>query len=141
MAADLLDALARYLDEQGLLTYNPSGTSGDTFVETLPPAPDEAVGLWLYDAGAPDARNGYDTRSVQVRVRGTTDPRISRRRIEAIYDALHGLAAIQLPADGPWLVLAAARATPAPMGTDANGRHEHVLNLAVDVTNPTRHRS
>ncbi|MFD8546794.1 minor capsid protein [Streptomyces sp. NPDC059649] len=141
MAADLLDALARYLDEQSLLTYDPDGTAGDTFIETLPPEPAEAVGLWLYDAGAPDARNGYDTRSVQVRVRGTADPRVSRRRCEAIYGALHGLAGIQLPGDGPWLVLAAARATPAPMGTDANGRHEHVLNIAVDVTNPTPHRS
>ncbi|MET9429802.1 minor capsid protein [Streptomyces sp. NPDC003036] len=140
MAADLLNAVARYLDEQGLLVYDPTGTSGDCFIETLPPEPAEAVGLWLYDAGPQDTRNAYDTRALQVRVRGTADPRVSRRRCEAIYGALHGLAGVELPG-GVWLILAAARSTPAPMGTDATGRHEHVLNLAVDVANPTTHRT
>ncbi|CAL9296823.1 minor capsid protein [Streptomyces sp. SudanB25_2051] len=136
--ADLLDGVARYLDELGLLTYDATGTSGDTFIETLPPEPAEAVGLWLYGAGEQDARNGYDTRSLQVRVRGTADPRTSRRRAEALYGALHGLAGLELP-DGTWLVLAAAQA-PAPIGTDASGRHEHTVTVRLDVANPTTHR-
>lgn len=45
--ADLLDGLARYLDAAGLLTYDPDGVEGDTFIETMPPAPDEAVALAL----------------------------------------------------------------------------------------------
>ncbi|MFI5686786.1 minor capsid protein [Streptomyces sp. NPDC051636] len=136
--ADLLDGVARYLDELGLLAYDPAGTGGDTFIETLPPEPAEAVGLWLYGAGEQDARNGYDTRSLQVRVRGTADPRTSRCRAEALYGALHGLAGLELP-DGTWLVLAAAQA-PAPIGTDASGRHEHTVNVRLDVANPTTHR-
>ncbi|MEU5302219.1 minor capsid protein [Streptomyces noursei] len=136
---DYLDALACYLDERGLLTYDATGICGDTFIETLPPAPDEAVCLSLYGAGAVDARNGWDERSLQVRCRGTTDPRTSRRRAEAIYDALHGLAGAELPG-GIWLVLAAAVATPAPMGTDANGRHEHVTNYRLDIEAPTKNR-
>ncbi|WP_370420335.1 minor capsid protein [Streptomyces sp. QH1-20] len=138
--ADLLDGMARHLHGLGLLTYDPTGTSGDTFVETMPPVPDEAVCLSLYDAGPPDARNAYDVRALQVRVRGTADPRPSRRRCEAIYGALHGLAGMALP-DGTWLILAAARSTPAPMGTDSSGRHEHVVNLALDVAHPTTHRT
>ncbi|MEU2179719.1 minor capsid protein [Streptomyces thermolilacinus] len=138
MTLDLLDGVARYLDELGLLTYDPAGVAGDTFIETLPPEPAEAVGLWLYGAGEQDARNGYDTRSLQVRVRGTADPRTSRRRAEALYGALHGLAGLELP-DGSWLVLAAAQA-PAPIGTDASGRHEHTVNVRLDVANPTTHR-
>ena len=53
LLTDLLHSLAQYLDEQGLLTYDPDSIAGDTFVETLPPEPAEAVGLWLYDSGAP----------------------------------------------------------------------------------------
>ncbi|MGY5129213.1 minor capsid protein [Streptomyces nigrescens] len=136
---DYLDAFARYLDERRLLTYDPTGICGDTFIETLPPSPHEAVSLSLYGAGATDARNGWDTRSLQVRVRGTSDPRISRRRAEALYGALHGLARCELPG-GIWLVLAAAVAAPAPVGTDANGRHEHVVNLRLDIEAPTTHR-
>ncbi|MCX5446005.1 minor capsid protein [Streptomyces nigrescens] len=136
---DYLDALARYLDERSLLTYDPTGVCGDTFVETLPPAPDEAVCLSLYGAGAVDARNGWDERSLQVRVRGTADPRPSRRRAEALYSALHGLARCELPG-GIWLVLAVAVATPAPMGSDANGRHEHVTNYRLTIEAPTSYR-
>src|SRR5262245_56464166 len=122
---DYLDALARYLHELGLLTYDPHGVFGDCFVEAMPPAPDEAVCLSLYGAGATDARNGWDERSVQVRVRGTADQRVSRRRCEALYSALHGLAGVALHGE-VWLVLAAAVAAPASMGVDSNGRHEHV---------------
>ncbi|MEU2393973.1 minor capsid protein [Streptomyces sp. NPDC007369] len=137
--ADLLDGIARYLDEQGLLVYDPTGTTGDTFIETMPPEPAEAVGLWLYGAGEQDARLGDDVRSLQVRVRGTADPRTSRRRAEALYGALHGLAGLELPG-GAWLVLAVAQQAPAPIGTDTAGRHEHTVSLRLDVANPTPHR-
>ncbi|WP_425829294.1 minor capsid protein [Streptomyces fractus] len=136
---DYLDALARYLHARGLLVYDLTGTRGDCFIETLPPAPDEAVCLSLYGAGAVDARNGWDERSVQVRVRGTTDPRVSRRRCELVYSALHGLAGTSLPG-GIWLVLAAATAAPASMGIDERGRHEHVVNLRLDIEAPTLNR-
>jgi len=138
--ADLLDGLARLLDDRGHATYDPTGTSGDLFIEAMPPTPDAAVGLWLYDGGEQDSRNAYDSLRLQVRARGGTDPRVSRARAQAIYSELHGLAGVEL-ADGTWLVLAAAISTPAPMGPDSNGRHEHVVNFRLDVSAPTKHRS
>ncbi|MGI5350210.1 minor capsid protein [Streptomyces sp. CA-250714] len=137
--ADLLDGLARYLAATGHGIYDPTGTSGDLFVETMPPEPAEAVALWLYDGGEQDARNDFDDRRLQVRTRGGPDPRVSRRRAEAIYSELHGLAGVELP-DGTWLILAAARGTPAPMGPDSSGRHEHVCNYDISVSAPTKHR-
>ncbi|MGY4990903.1 minor capsid protein [Streptomyces nigrescens] len=137
--ADLLDGIAHLLAEQQLATYDPKGVTGDLFIESMPPAPDCAVGLWLYGGEAPDARNAYDRPRLQVRVRGGPDPRTSRARCWAIYSALHGLAGAGL-ADGTWLVLAAARSTPAPMGPDSTGRHEHVVNFDLDVSAPTSHR-
>ncbi|MFI2037607.1 minor capsid protein [Streptomyces bottropensis] len=137
---DPLDGVAQLLAARDLVTYDPTGTTGDLFVEVMPPAPDAAVALWLYDGEAPDTRNAYDTPRLQVRVRGGPDPRVSRRRCWAIYSALHGLAGVTL-ADGTWLVLAAARGTPAPMGPDSSGRHEHVVNFDLDVSAPTDHRT
>ncbi|GHJ27000.1 hypothetical protein TPA0910_14330 [Streptomyces hygroscopicus subsp. sporocinereus] len=136
MAGDLLDGLARHLDGLGLVTYDPTGRTGDLFVETMPPAPDAAVSLTLYDGPAPEARDDAEQRRLQLRVRGGPDPRVSRDRAEALYRALHGLAGVQLP-DGTWLILAAARGTPAPMGADSTGRHEHVANFDLDVSGPT----
>ncbi|MER8042590.1 minor capsid protein [Streptomyces sp. NPDC094032] len=137
---DPTDGIARHLDGLALLAYDPTGKSGNTFIERMPSTPDAAVCLSLYDAGAPDARNAYDTVRLQVRVRGGPDPRVSRARAWAIYRALHGLAGGELP-DGTWLILAAARATPGPMGADAQGRHEHVVNFDLDVSSPSNHRT
>lgn len=138
--ADLLDGLARLLADAGHVTYTPDGPGGDLFLEDMPPTPDAAVALWLYDGGQQDARNPYDTVRLQVRTRGGPDPRPSRARAQAIYSELHGLAGVAL-ADGTWLILAAARGTPAPMGPDSSGRHEHVVNFDLDVSAPTKHRS
>ncbi|MGW5673937.1 minor capsid protein [Streptomyces sp. NPDC003860] len=128
--ANLLDGVARHLAAAGLLTYDPAGITGDTYVETMPPAPDAAVSLALYDAGPPQARDDNVDQRLQVRVRGGPDPRVSRARAEAIYDALHGLTGVQL-GDGTVVVLITARGIPAPMGTDSSGRHEHVTNYDV----------
>lgn len=133
--ADVVDGLARYLAGRGLLTYDPTGTTGDTFVGTMPPAPDQAVALTLYGAGTTTSRDDADLASVQIRVRGTADPRVSEQRCLALRDALHGLAGVELP-DGTWLVLATAP-RPTPMGVDGNGRHEHVTNAALDIAAPT----
>lgn len=137
---DPLDGIARLLAAAGHGDYDPEGITGDMFIEDMPATPDAAVCLSLYSGQAPDARNAYDTPRLQVRVRGGPDPRISRRRINGIYSELHGLAGVELP-DGTWLVLAAARGTPAPMGRDSNRRHEHVVNFDLDVSAPTKHRT
>lgn len=132
--ADVTDGIARYLAALDLLTYDPTGTTGDTFVGTMPAGPDAAVSLTLFGAATPEARDDADTASLQIRVRGTTDPRVSERRALALRDALHGLAGVELP-DGTWLVLATAP-RPSPMGADANGRHEHVTTVALDIAAP-----
>ncbi|MFC8584225.1 minor capsid protein [Streptomyces sp. NPDC057217] len=133
--ADLADGLARVLDDTGLLTYDPTALSGDTFIGTMPAAPDEAVALTLYDAGPTEARDDAVDQRLQVRVRGGRDPRISERRARAIYEALHGLTDVEL-ADGTFLILIAARGLPAPMGVDSNRRHEHVVNFDVASASP-----
>jgi hypothetical protein len=137
---DPLDGIAQYLDRLGLLTYRPDGTDGDTFLDGMPSSPDEAVSLTLYGDGEPDAANADDLLSLQVRVRGTSDRRPSYQRARAIYSALHGATDVPL-ADGTWLVLAVAKQTPASMGIDGNGRHEHTTNYRLTVTNPTANRS
>lgn len=136
--ADPADGIARLLDALDLVTYDPDGTGGDCFTGYMPTAPDRAVALTLYD-GTADPLNAYDTPRLQVRVRGSENPNDSRRRCQAIYEELQGLAHTTLP-DGTWLILAAARGTVAPMGPDQAGRHEHVVNFDLDIEAPSTHR-
>ncbi|WP_441251198.1 minor capsid protein [Kitasatospora sp. McL0602] len=138
--ADLVEGIARYLTGLGLLTYDPDGTNGDTFAELMPAVPDLAVALTPYGLGEPDPVNDDDEVGLQVRVRGGADPRVSRQLSGRIYSALHGLAGIALP-DGTWLILSVAVQTPASLGIDDVGRHEHVTNYRMNISNPTAHRS
>lgn len=138
---DLLDGLARYLAERGLVTYTSGGDLTDTcFLEIMPPVPDEAVVLTVYDDRTePDSRLPYDEPRVQVRVRGTLDPRVSRRRCRAIRAALHGLGPVFLP-DGTELILSVCiQGDAASMGTDETGRHEHVVNFRMEIVRPLAH--
>lgn len=138
---DLLDGLARYLQERGLVTYDPTGAAGDCFIETMPSGPNEAVALTIYDDRVEsDSLLPYDEPKVQVRVRGTTDPRDSRRRCAAIRSHLHGLGPVVLP-DGTNLILSVAiQAAAASIGVDSNGLHEHVCNFRMEIRQPTVHR-
>lgn len=140
--AELLDGLARHLAARGLVTYNPTGTGGDCFAEVMPSGPDEAVVLAVYDDGTePDSAMGYDEPRVQIRVRGTRDPRVSRERAVAIRSELHGLGPLTLP-DGTDLILSVClQGAPALIGVDDNGRHEHVANFRMEIRAVTAHRS
>lgn len=137
--ADLLDGLAQHLAARGHARYDPLGKTGDLFIESVPSAPDVCVVLGIYDDGTmQDSRIGYDLVPVQIRVRGTTDPRISRARANAIRSELHGLGPVTLP-DGTNLLLCVAR-TVAGLGADENRRHEHVFSARMQIRSVTAHR-
>lgn len=138
--ADLLDGLARHLDAQGLLVYDPEGTGGDTFLDDMPSGPDTAVSLTSYQAGAePDSLLPYDEPRIQVRTRDL-DPTTSRTRCAAIYGELHGLGPVTLP-DGTRLILCVAlQGGPISIGKDQSGRAEHTVNFRAEHRTPTAHR-
>ncbi|MDT9688196.1 minor capsid protein [Streptomyces sp. P9(2023)] len=139
---ELLDGLARFLAERGLVTYTSGGGEGeDCFLEDMPSSPDEAVALTIYDDRVePDSLLPYDEPRVQLRVRGTTDPRVSRRRCARIRSELHGLGSVTLP-DGTELILSVCiQGAPASIGVDESRRHEHVANFRMEIRNPTTHR-
>ena len=78
--ADLLDGIARHLADKGIVTFETAAApGGDCFIDNMPSEPDEAVALSTYDdAREPDSLLGYDEPRVQVRVRGTRDPRVGQ---------------------------------------------------------------
>lgn len=138
--ADLLDGTARYLAERGHGTYGADVVGATICLEQMPSTPDEVVVLTIYDGGSEsDSLLGYDEPRMQVRVRGTTDPRVSRARALAIYSELHGLGPVTLP-DGTELILSVALQPVFSLGADENRRHEHVFNLRIEHRSITAHR-
>ncbi|MFG2976303.1 minor capsid protein [Streptomyces sp. NPDC048331] len=131
--SDLLTGLSLYLHGLGLVDYRAGGTGGDCFQEAMPSTPDVCVVLTGYGGPEADSRLPYAEPSVQIRVRGTTDPRVSRRRAHAIRTALHGLGPIVLPDGTNMISCIAIQAAPESLGVDGNRRHEHVCNFRTEI--------
>ncbi|MEV6569924.1 minor capsid protein [Streptomyces sp. NPDC051577] len=138
---DLLDDIARYLHERGLVDYDSEGVGGDLFMEAMPSGPDACVVLTGYGGPEPDSLLPYDLPRVQVRVRGGTDPRISRRRAKRIRSELHGLSSVVLPGGTNVISCLALQAAPESLGVDDNRRHEHVVNFEFEIRETSVHRS
>lgn len=138
--ADLHDGLAQHLAAQGLVTYDPDGSSGDVFFDLMPDQPDLAVVLTVYGGAPIDSKLPYDSPNIQVRTRSTASDRsTARTRVWAIYGELNGLGPCDLP-DGSRLILAVANQTPASLGQDDLGRIEYVVNFSLELYAPSTHR-
>ena len=136
----MLEGIALYLQSKGILTFDPNGVTGDTFIETMPDSPTNAVMLASFGGDEPDIRHPYDTRRFQVLVRGGVDPRPAKARAQAIYDALQGLSGVTL-ADGTYVVaIGGVQSGPIRVGQDENNRHRFSLNFWVRLKAPTEHR-
>ncbi|MBA9003733.1 minor capsid protein [Thermomonospora cellulosilytica] len=137
----LLEEFARLLELRGLGEYHEDGSAGGSiFLAALPSSPDRCKAIALYGGGDADSRLAYDEPSLQVRCRGTTDPRTAEADAQQVYDALHGLGMLTLPG-GTWLQLMLAKQSgPVYIGRDVNGRHEWTVNLQAEISRPTPHR-
>lgn len=135
----LLEAVAQYLHDRGLGVYDPLGeveaADWSIFLEAEPPAPQLSITLYQRTTvGAGDSANPeYEDPRIVVQVRGVEDPRVSRDRAQAIYDALHGLGMVTLPG-GLWLQLAYGDpAGVSAAGPDSLGRHTHRADLTLSI--------
>jgi hypothetical protein len=133
---------AQMLDEFGLGTYDPTGTSGDLFVGSLPVEPEFAVKVSRYGGVESDAKHGYDEPQVQVWVRGPRgDAEAAESRAQAVYDACHGLRRRDLPGGTRMLSCIGTQAGPVDVGLDEHGRHEWSVNFRVELRRQTTNRT
>tara|TARA_R100000278_G_scaffold101471_1_gene78010 strand:- start:1432 stop:1848 length:417 start_codon:yes stop_codon:yes gene_type:complete len=121
-------------------SFDTTGVSGNVFISTMPDKPDTVVMVSEYGSTSDD-KNPFDDISIQVRVRGTRDPRVSYNIAKEIYDELHGLTNTVLISDGTRIVKVVAQNTPIDIGRDDNLRHEWTVNLQIEVRNISTNRS
>ena len=139
---DLLGGIAGHLDAQAIVAWHPDSspyavTETGVYRGNLPPTPDQVVGLTCYSQPESDGL-GDVTAAVQVRVRGTTDPRTADDTADAIHEALDGLRRVQL--GGIWVEQIYHQSS-AYLGVDSNDRHERTINFYVQARRATALRS
>lgn len=140
--ADLLGGLAQLLATRGVGTWKDTGVylvtdPNPIVMSAVPAAPDAVIVLSAYDVSS-DPTQRHDLIGVQVRTRGTKDPRIVDALDDAVFDALQGLDDVTLSTGVR--VLLAARQSSGPLGTDANGRHQRSSNYYLTAHRPSTNR-
>lgn len=131
-------AIAKYLTELAIVTYDETLPTADCFIDDMPPNPDEAVMLKSYGGASASFKFAKDEPRLQALVRGTSNPRVAEARAWQIYNALHGLLYTTMDPDGKDKVYVSritAIDTPHSIGVDENGRHEYSVNFDVRINN------
>lgn len=103
-------------------------------VGAMPPTGAEVVLLTTYPGGPePDSRNGWEYPRLQVRVRAA-DALAALEVDRAVFAVLQAPGPQSLPGDEWYLQdCYALQSEAAPMGVDANGRHEFARNYQLSV--------
>jgi hypothetical protein len=138
---DILTAIAEHLHASGVGVLKPPGS---TYTPTdiaitfgrLPSTPDRAIALAAYgvDQFTDDPVNTDSTQGVQLRLRGTTDPRVVDEIADNAFNALQGW---QNAAAG---ILLCTRRINAPMGIDGNQRWERADSYHLLCHRPSQYR-
>lgn len=142
MTDDLNTQIARYLDAEGLVNFDETGTTGDCFIDILPSQPDKAVAILSGQPSPGDIKLPYDNPGIKIIVRGKQDPRVPKEKAQEIYNNLHGFANGKLISTGDYIVsIQGTQSGPIRLGQDDNGRHEFSLNFDFIIKNKTKFRS
>ncbi|MFY1658577.1 minor capsid protein [Micromonospora sp. WMMD1274] len=137
----LLTGLAQHIHAAGVAVWRPTGgyqpTETGIVVRGIPSSPDRIITLAPYPVtttpGVADVTQG-----VQLRLRGTTDPRVVEDLGDALFDLLDsatGLVWSGIP------VVHVYRQSYAALGADGNGRWESSHNYYVDAMRQTPNRT
>lgn len=133
----LIAGLGQHLDDNGIGVWRDSGlyTADEVGItdRAIPATPDQIITLALYPVT--DVPGLADTTvGLQVRVRGTEDPRTAADLGDAIYELWHGATHLYL---GEIRIVQIHRQSHAPLGADGNRRWEFAHNYYVDAMRPT----
>lgn len=137
----LLTGLAEHLAAAGIATWRPSGSYQASevgiYIRAIPSSPDQIITLAPYvvasEPGLADVTQG-----VQIRVRGTKDPRVAEDLADAIFDLLDSASGLRW---GGVPIVQAYRQSYTALGADANGRWESSSNYYVEAMRPTANRT
>lgn len=138
----LLEGLAAELAGAGIGTWRPDGpyTAGETaiVIRTIPVEPDRLITLSPYRVGDDYPGSQDFVQAVQIRLRGTPDPRVCDDLADAVFELLDSR---EHWTCGGIPVVYSQRRSDTSLGQDGNRRWEASHNYALHVMRPTAHRT
>lgn len=140
---DLLIGLGEHLDGAGVATWRPSGAyqAGETgiVVRGIPQSPDRLLTLAPYPLDNAEWRGMADyATALQIRVRGTVDPRVCEDLADSVFDQLDSLSGLVLNGVS---VVDMWRQSYTSLGADDNGRWQRSENYYINAMRPTQRKT
>jgi hypothetical protein len=133
---DLLDGIAQLIAGAGIASYDTAGAYGPTdtgiLFKAVTPNPDRIVTLTAYQVSDHPAQ-AESRLGVQVRMRGTQDPRDVDELGDAIFTLLHGLTNVTF---GSVVAEQVLRQSSITLGQDQAKRWERADAFYIDVALP-----
>ena len=137
----LLTGLAEHLATAGAGVWRASGVyqpdEVGIVIRSIPQRPDQVITLAAYPVSSTPGLADV-TVGVQIRVRGTKDPRTAEDLGDAIFDALDSAEGLDW---GGIPVVQVYRQSYSALGADDAGRWEISSNYYVEAMRPTQHRT
>lgn len=138
----LITGLAELLAAGGVGVWRPTGpayTDAEIgiLMRAIPQQPDRVITLAPYPVASPVGLADY-VQGVQVRCRGTTDPRVCEDLGDAVFDLLDSASRLTL---GGVSVVQIYRQSHTSLGQDGNGRWESSSNYYVEAMRATTNRT
>jgi hypothetical protein len=134
----LIAGLAQQLENAGVGTYRATGAyqPGEIAIldRAIPDKPDRIITLSAYPVGSSMPGLADHQTAVQIRVRGTQDPRVCDDLADAVFDVLDGAEGLDL---GGVHVVQMWRQSYTSLGQDQHGRWERSENYYLDAMRPT----
>ena len=132
----LIREIALYIDSQNIGTFDETGTSGNIFISTIPPLPDECICIFPTGGPTGDAKLNYDNPNIQIWIRGTQHPLTGLEKANQVYKALQGFNGQAFASGGHYIVdCLGIQSYPIHIGKDDNERHEYSLNFSLEIKN------
>ncbi|MCY1141381.1 minor capsid protein [Actinoplanes sp. Pm04-4] len=137
----LVEGAAQYVAAAGVGVWRPTGIYQPSeigwYVRDVPPSPDRVITIASYPVsstpGLADVIEG-----LQIRVRGTQDPRVAGDLGDAIFDVLDSAEGLNW---GGIAVVQVYRQSYTALGKDERGRWEISHNYYVEAMRPTSNRT
>lgn len=127
--------IAQYLDDRGIGTFAPSGTSGNIFISFLPDSPDECISIYHRGGLRGDSTGRHYFPSIQLIVRGTKRGNSGWDTAMQALDALQYFHHGRLISNGEYIIRTdCVQSAPAYIERDEKGRVEYSINIDFMVS-------
>lgn len=139
----LITGLAEHLAAAGVGVWRPNGpiyTAAEVGIldRAVPQSPDRLITLAAYPLGSTmQGMADHDT-AVQIRLRGTTDPRVCDDLADAVYELLNSASNLTF---GGVRVVQMWRQSYTSLGQDGSQRWERSENYYLQTMRPTGHNT